>query len=243
MTSPSPRFLIIEDHPEVSQNNCEFLRMMEPDCSCIIVDTPRKGIENLNQQVPDLVVVDLQFGTLTGEASAKPGLELLKQIFEKHPTVNVLVYTSEPSYLRQVLKQIFEHQAGDLTIQVHQYLQPLREPKSDSLWIDAREDIFRFFREAMANVIRHAQPPNGTATKVSIYLSQEGPKCRLVIENNGILPTTDEKDNSDKKRQMGGYGTKIMATIASELPQGTWERLSLETGEMRVSLTWTIETI
>jgi len=110
------RFLIIEDHPEVSQNNCEFLKMMEPQCHCIMVKTPEKGIEQLKQEIPHLVVVDLQFGTLSGEASAKPGLALLKQIFEHHPAVNVLVYTSEPSYLRQVLKQIFEHQGGFVVV-------------------------------------------------------------------------------------------------------------------------------
>lgn len=116
MTPQAHRFLIIEDHPEVSQNNCEFLKMMEPDCNCIMVDTPEKGITQLKQEVPDLVVVDLQFGTLTGEASAKPGLALLKQIFEQYAAVNVLVYTSEPSYLRQVIKQIFEHQGGFVVV-------------------------------------------------------------------------------------------------------------------------------
>lgn len=116
MTSQARCFLIIEDHPEVSQNNCEFLRMMEPQCHCITIDTPEAGIEQLNQETPDLVVVDLQFGTLTGKASAKPGLELLKQIFEYYPALNVLVYTSEPSYLRQVLKQIFEHQGGFVVV-------------------------------------------------------------------------------------------------------------------------------
>lgn len=110
------RFLIIEDHPEVSQNNGEFLRMIDPQCCCINVDTPERGLDQLGQEKPDLVVVDLQFGTLTGEESAKPGLMLLKQIFEQHPMVNVLVYTSEPSYLRQVLKQIFEHQGGFVVV-------------------------------------------------------------------------------------------------------------------------------
>jgi DNA-binding NarL/FixJ family response regulator len=116
MSSQARRFLIIEDHPEVSQNNCEFLRMMEAQCQCISVDTPEAGIEQLKQEIPDLIVVDLLFGTLIGKASAKPGLALLKEIFEHYPTVNVLVYSSEPSYLRQVLKQIFEHQGGFVVV-------------------------------------------------------------------------------------------------------------------------------
>ena len=76
-----PLFLVIEDHPEVGQNNCEFLWMLEPQCSCISVDTPEKGAEQLKKEMQNLVVVDLQCGTVGGEQSAKPGLELLKHIF------------------------------------------------------------------------------------------------------------------------------------------------------------------
>ncbi len=108
----TPFFLVIEDHPEVGQNNCEFLRLMEPQCSCVNVDTPEKGVEQMRQEISDLVVVDLQFGTVGGEQSAKPGIELLKQIFEYYPTVNVLVYTSEPNFLRQLIPQISKHQGG-----------------------------------------------------------------------------------------------------------------------------------
>lgn len=90
--------------------------MMDPQCHCTNVDSPEKGLEQIKQEMPDLVVADLQFGTLAGEESAKPGLALLRQIFEHYPTVNVLIYTSEPSYLRQVLKQIFEHQGGFVVV-------------------------------------------------------------------------------------------------------------------------------
>jgi two-component sensor histidine kinase len=90
-------------------------------------------------------------------------------------------------------------------------------------------------------VIRHAQPPNGTATQVTVHLSQEGHQCQLVIENDGSPSARTHLDPLDKKRKTGGYGTKLMTTIAAELPQGTWERVSLENGGMRVTLRWTIE--
>lgn len=131
-------------------------------------------------------------------------------------------------YLRQLIR------TGDLTLTVNQRLQPLREPRSDSAWIDAREDVFRFFREAIANVIHHAQPSNGTATQVSIVLIQEGTQCRLVIENDGST------ELEAKKRKMGGYGTKLMTTIVSELPNGAWEGVPLEKGGMRVTLKWSL---
>jgi DNA-binding NarL/FixJ family response regulator len=112
MNCKPPLFLVIEDHPEVNQNNCEFLRILEPQCDCISVGTPEKGAEQLHLAIPDLLVVDLQFGTVGGEQSAKPGLAMLKQIFDRYPTVNILVYTSEPNCLRQLVPQISKHQGG-----------------------------------------------------------------------------------------------------------------------------------
>ena len=47
-----------------------------------------------------------------------------------------------------------------LTLKVETKLQFLQEPTLNSLWLSAREGIYSFFCEAIANVIQHAQPPN-----------------------------------------------------------------------------------
>ena len=94
MHSHKPLFLVIEDHPEVAQNNCCFLQKIQPSAHCVCVETPEQGLARLELESPELVVLDLQFGTITGEQSAKPGIELLRQIFEQFPDPNILVYTS-----------------------------------------------------------------------------------------------------------------------------------------------------
>ena len=129
--------------------------------------------------------------------------------------------------------------SGELTLKVEERLQPLLELESNSTWIDAREDIFRFFREAIANVIRHAQPPNGTATRITVSLAQQGVKCTLVVENDATQPEPLESTN--RKKHSGGYGTKLMATVAAELPDGYWERIPLANGGMQVILTWSLD--
>lgn len=130
--------------------------------------------------------------------------------------------------IRLKLKQLRD--AGTLTLNLIQKLQPLVEPKCNSDWIDAREDIFRFFNEAIANVIYHAQPPHGTATYVKVSLFSQETKCRLVVENDGY-------ERNDKKHN-GGYGTKLMSAIAAKLPFGKWERKVLSEGRIQVELTW-----
>jgi len=117
--------------------------------------------------------------------------------------------------------------SGSLILPVEIHLQPLQESNSRE-WLDAREDIIRFLREALNNVIHHVQPPKGTATFVRISLSQSGSQCCLKIINDGVATRPARK---------GGSGTKAMNTIARDLPQGSWHR-RYEQGLVEVELHW-----
>src|SRR6476469_8605644 len=75
-----------------------------------------------------------------------------------------------------------------------------------------------------------------------LTLSVKDHQCRLAIENNGTSLTPILLDIPHKKRRSGGYGTKLMKTIAAEIPNGAWQRVPLEEGGMRVTLEWTIDT-
>jgi signal transduction histidine kinase len=129
-------------------------------------------------------------------------------------------------------------QSGELTLRVIQHLHPLEEPTLNSLWLEAREDIYRFFNEAIHNVILHAQPPHGTATQITITLEQQNTRCTLTLENNGAPLNLEVFEPSPKQRQRGGYGTKLLDTIAAELPEGSLQRTPLEPGGLCVRLTW-----
>jgi signal transduction histidine kinase len=118
--------------------------------------------------------------------------------------------------------------SGELRLVVEREIFPLIEPTADSRWLDAREDLFRFFKEAMTNVVRHAQANGATWVKVSLH--QQGEQAALVVENDG--PPLGEASVG------GGYGTKVMNTIAGELPGGTWERVNREGSGVRVRLIW-----
>jgi len=116
MTADSPLYLIIEDHPEVAQNNCLSLQKIEPQGQCFIVSNPTEALAFLAQQVPTMAVVDLQFGSVSGEQSAQDGLNLLKHIFDRYPTLNILVYTSEYSYLKSLMYGIGNHRGGFVVV-------------------------------------------------------------------------------------------------------------------------------
>jgi DNA-binding NarL/FixJ family response regulator len=106
------KFLIVEDHPEVAQNNCEWLQRLGNQAECIIVSSPVDAQARLKREQPDLVVTDILYGQNSGEQSAEPGLELLRHIFETYPTLNVMAYSSEPLLLTPLVGLISKHQGG-----------------------------------------------------------------------------------------------------------------------------------
>ncbi|MEL7084751.1 MAG: CHASE2 domain-containing protein [Cyanobacteria bacterium P01_A01_bin.3] len=127
------------------------------------------------------------------------------------------------------IQQLVADEKLDLLLQVE--LPPLREPQT-SEWFDAREDIYRFAREAIANVIQHVHPPRGSGTYLQVVLDQTGADCLLQVENDGVELVPAKK---------GGYGTKAMNTIAQQLPEGKWNRVQTEDRQTIVTLTWSMK--
>jgi DNA-binding NarL/FixJ family response regulator len=114
--SQQPIFLVIEDHPEVAQNNCLFLEQVDPKALCIIAATHPEALERLQLEPITLAVVDLLIGTLTGEQSAQNGITFLQKVLQQYPTLNILIYTSEYSYLKSISNHISHHQGGFVVV-------------------------------------------------------------------------------------------------------------------------------
>jgi DNA-binding NarL/FixJ family response regulator len=114
--SQPPVFLVIEDHPEVAQNNCLFLEQVDPTALCTIANTHPEALERLKLEPIALAVVDLLVGTLTGEQSAKNGIAFLQKVLQQYPTLNILIYTSEYSYLKPLSNRISHHQGGFVVV-------------------------------------------------------------------------------------------------------------------------------
>ncbi|MGI0480356.1 DNA-binding response regulator [Geminocystis sp. CENA526] len=105
-------FYIVEDHPEVAENNCIFIRKKYPSAYCLILNHPQKLLERLKLEIPSLIVLDLQFGNINGVQSTTCTLDTLEILFRQYPNLNILIYSSEHSYLRPYLSKISHHQGG-----------------------------------------------------------------------------------------------------------------------------------
>ncbi|WP_017327258.1 response regulator transcription factor [Synechococcus sp. PCC 7336] len=108
----SLKFLVVEDHPEVAQNNCEWLKRLDESAICTTVSNPQEASMRLEREIPSLMVVDLLYGQTSGEQSGEPGLDLLRHVFESYPSLNVMAYSSEPLLLTPLVAAISRHQGG-----------------------------------------------------------------------------------------------------------------------------------
>ncbi|MEB3147764.1 MAG: response regulator transcription factor [Sphaerospermopsis sp.] len=109
-------FLVVEDHPEVAQNNCDFLTKFDPAAICVIASTPQAAMERLKIEIPDLIVLDLQFTTSCGSQSVISSLEMLQSIFNTYSSLNILIYSSEPGWLIKFVKYINHHCGGFVVV-------------------------------------------------------------------------------------------------------------------------------
>ncbi|WP_071187119.1 response regulator transcription factor [Trichormus sp. NMC-1] len=116
MNAKPLRFLVVEDHPEVAQNNCDFLRKFDSSAICVIASTPQEAIQRLKIETPDLIVLDLQFALPSGSQSAKSSLELLELIFNTYSYLNILIYSSEPAWMIKLVKSINHHCGGFVVV-------------------------------------------------------------------------------------------------------------------------------
>lgn len=113
MCLQSPFFLIVEDHPAMAENHEIWLRKINENGRIIAVDHPDKAAIHLNENSrPDLVVVDILYGKMSGAQSAEPGVSFLRNILENHKTLNIFVYSSEYQFLSPLIPLVYKHQGG-----------------------------------------------------------------------------------------------------------------------------------
>ncbi|MBE9060109.1 hypothetical protein [cf. Phormidesmis sp. LEGE 11477] len=112
MEKPEYSFLVVEDTEEVAHNNCTFLHLISPSATCEISLHPYEAKRELERHRPDLLVVDLLFGHKEADAVEDVGISFLKHVLSCYPTINVLVYSTNPELIKHLSKRIEMHKGG-----------------------------------------------------------------------------------------------------------------------------------
>ena len=247
-------YLMVEQQQKlIIQQRRKIERLQQAEAKAVILQT-RKLLQRVASDLHDTALQDMKVlmdrleldSNLDSEvvldhlesigSQVREQLQLMRNL-SQNLEISPVLRSGLDIGIRAYLEQLIN--SGQLSLQVIYTLYPINEPIANSAWIDAREDIYRFFREAINNIMFHAQTPHGNATEVRVSLWREQNQCYLVItDNNSQTSVNLPLKNSLKRFYCGGYGTKIMETIASELPEGIWDRTIIPEGGVKVQLSW-----
>lgn len=107
------KIIILDDHELVLAGTLEALKKQYPDTQIITALTAKKAKEAVKNIQPDLLIVDLAIPNKIGEtAQVNIGIELLRNIMDNNPYLNIVVLSSHTKALVRIKSEIQAHQGG-----------------------------------------------------------------------------------------------------------------------------------
>jgi len=106
-------FLIIDDHELVLGATRSALEQAYPDAHLVTAQSLQDAMRCVKMYQPNLAVVDLSIPNETGEmAQINVGIQLLKQLMQQYPTLNIVVQSAHVKTLVRLKPIINEHEGG-----------------------------------------------------------------------------------------------------------------------------------
>lgn len=125
-------FLVVDDHESVLGGTVSALQREYPQASIQTALHAQTVVTQVEQMKPNLVVMDLSIPNVPGEmARPETGIQLLKTLMERYPTLNIVVQSAHVQALIRLKPEISKHEGG-FTIASKD--KPLREMLSKVDW-------------------------------------------------------------------------------------------------------------
>lgn len=107
------KIFVIDDHELVLSGTLDVLKRHYPTAEMIMAQTAQIAQTQVEKTQPDLVVMDLSIPEKPGEiAKAETGIQLLKTLMKKYPTLNLVVQSTYVKVLVRVRPDIDAHKGG-----------------------------------------------------------------------------------------------------------------------------------
>jgi len=105
--------LVIDDHELVLGGTRAALEQHLPDAYIVTAQTAQDAIHQMESYHPNLVVVDLSMPEKVGDpARLDTGLQLLKTLMERYPSLNIVVQSAHVRSLVRLKPAINAHEGG-----------------------------------------------------------------------------------------------------------------------------------
>ena len=107
------RILVIDDHTMVLGGTTTALKTHYPEAELYTAQTAQQGFEQVKVVNPDVIIIDLSMPEKTGEsAKVDTGIQLLRQIMNDYPHLNIVVQSAHVKSLIRIKSAIAGHEGG-----------------------------------------------------------------------------------------------------------------------------------
>ncbi|MEH2067481.1 MAG: response regulator transcription factor [Nostoc sp.] len=107
------KILVVDDHQLILSGSLELLRQEYPDAEFFKAQAAQEAFDIVANCQLDLVVIDLSIPEKSGMmAQIDTGIQLLKTLMKKYPTLNLVVQSSYIKALVRIKHEIDNHQGG-----------------------------------------------------------------------------------------------------------------------------------
>ena len=107
------RILVIDDHIMVLGGTTTALKNHYIDAELYTAQTAQQGFEQVKVLNPDVIIVDLSMPETIGEAAkVDTGIQLLRQIMNDFPHLNIVVQSAHVKSLIRIKSAIAGHEGG-----------------------------------------------------------------------------------------------------------------------------------
>ena len=107
------RILVIDDHTMVLGGTTTALKTHYPEAEIYTAQNAQQGLEQVKTINPDVIIIDLSMPEKIGEvAKVDTGIQLLRQIMNDFPHLNIVVQSAHVKSLIRVKSAIAGHEGG-----------------------------------------------------------------------------------------------------------------------------------
>jgi DNA-binding NarL/FixJ family response regulator len=111
--SQNQTFLIVDDHAVILNGTLNLLKQSYPEAELITAQHAQEALQQVEHARPSLAIVDLVVpDTSQKTAQVNSGLQLLKTLMEKYPSLNIVVQSAHVRTLIWLKPTIDNHMGG-----------------------------------------------------------------------------------------------------------------------------------